>query len=90
MGYGKVIDIRQITVNAEWHGTAYGYIVGLITVTNENGECLMKDEDMYYSTDKFFQAVKRKFCTSRFQWDSQIYYKAQNRLEMIGQDIKGE
>jgi hypothetical protein len=90
MGYGTVIKIRKITVNADWHGTAYGYIVGLITVTDSTGNLLMRDEDMYYNADKFFQAVKRKFCISRFQWDSKIYHKAQNRLEIIGQDMKGE
>lgn len=80
--------MNTITINAIWKHTDYGYIVGLITVTNGNGECLMRDEDMYYNPDKFFGRVKRMFDIPRFRLISKTYYKSEQRLEIVAEDLK--
>lgn len=82
----------KITINAVWSQSDYGYIIGQILVTNESGEILMDDEDMYWKPEKFFARVKQLFINNkRFKIENKPnYYRNQNRLEIIAEDLGKE
>lgn len=78
----------EITVRGDWYQSEHGYIVALITVTNENGEMLMRDEDLYFGLEKFVSRIKKMFFIERFKWDNVVYYKKTQRIEMKGKDLR--
>lgn len=81
----------KISINANWCDSGYGYIIGQVNVLNNNGDILMNDTDMYFNLDKFIKYINKTFMNnSRFKFKQNAkYYKDEQRLEIIAEDLKG-
>lgn len=81
----------KLTINAVWTQSDYGYIIGEILVNDQNGKELMHDEDMYWKTDKLWERINKLFINNkRFKIENKpVYYKKEQRLEIIAEDLKG-
>ena len=80
----------KLTINAVWSQSDYGYIIGQIIVTDENGKELMLDEDMYWKPEKLWERIKKLFVENkRFRIEGKpTYHKKEQRLEIIAEDLK--